>query len=319
MTLASDPVETDAPRDPALYARRRLLGPGFWALIAFGIVCVAAGAALARFGPTWFSARKTPAAAEQPLTTAPASQAGPGQPLYGAPSASAAPPPASESVAQLEGRVAVLETGQQRALDAAGAALAAATLTDAARSARPFAEELASLERVLPLSPDLRALERLAPAGAPTRAGLAAEFETLTGRAAVAARDPGRNADFLAKLRHALSSIVSIRQVASTQGSNPDAVLGRAQKLLNEGDIEGALAATELLPMPAQTVLASWRAAAERRVEVDRHIAAIRADALAGLMQVAHAPVAAPRYVPPPVEIPTISSTSIPVIPSDAP
>ena len=289
MTLASDPVETEAPRDPALYARRRLLGPGFWALIAFGIVCVAAGAALARFGPTWFSRPKAPAAIEQPQATTPAPGAGVSQPLYGGPGAALAPAPASESVAQLEGRVAVLESGQQRALDAAGAALAAATLMDAARTARPFAEELASLERVLPLSPDLRALERLAQAGAPTRAGLAAEFETLAARAAVAARDPGRNADFLAKLRHALSSIVTIRQVGTTLGATPDAVLGRAQKLLNEGDIEGALAATETLPIPAQNVLAPWRATAERRVEVDRHIAAIRADALAGLVRVSSA------------------------------
>jgi hypothetical protein len=285
MTLAPDPVESDAPRDPALYGRRRLLGPGFWALIAFGIVCVAAGAALARFGPTWFSGAKAPPAIQQPAGNPVPTQAGAGQPLYGAPSVAAVSPPSSEGVAQLEGRVAVLETGQQRALDAAGAALAAATLADAARTARPFAQELAGLERVLPLSPDLRALTRLAQDGAPTRAGLADEFETLAGRVAVAAHDPGRNADFLARLRHALSSIVSIRQVGSTQGGTPDAVLARAQKLLNEGDIEGALAALESLPPSAQTVLAPWRAAAERRVEIDRHIAAIRADALAGLVQ----------------------------------
>lgn len=292
MTLATDPVETEAPRDPALYARRRLLGPGFWALIVFGLVCVAAGAALARFGPTWFSPRKTPAAVERPAST-PTPQVGLGRSDYDPRDTTSAPPAPSENVAQLEGRVAVLETGQQRALDAAGAALAAAALADAARTARPFAEELVSLERVLAPSPDLRALGRLAQSGAPTRAGLAAEFESLSGRASVAARDPGHNADFLAKLRHALSSIVSIRQVGSTQGSSPDAVLVRIQKLLNEGDIEGALAATETLPLPAQTVLASWRSAAERRVEVDRHIAAIRADALAGLAQVTHArPVA---------------------------
>jgi hypothetical protein len=297
MTLAPDPVESDAPRDPALYGRRRLLGPGFWALIAFGIVCVAAGAALARFGPTWFSGAKAPPAIQQPAANPVPAQVGAGQPLYGAPSVAAVSPPSSEGVAQLEGRVAILETGQQRALDAAGAALAAATLADAARTARPFAEELAGLERVLPLSSDLRALARLARDGAPTRAGLADEFETLAGRVAVAAHDPGRNADFLARLRHALSSIVSIRQVGSTQGGTPDAVLARAQKLLNEGDIEGALAALESLPPSAQTVLAPWRAAAERRVEIDRHIAAIRADALAGLVlapraQVTGAPAA---------------------------
>lgn len=300
MTLATDPVESDAPRDPALYGRRRLLGPGFWALIAFGFICVAAGAALARFGPSWFSGGKTPPPAAQPAAGASASaQAGPGQPLYGAPSIAQAPPPASEDVAQLEGRVAVLETGQQRALDAAGAALAAATLADAARTARPFAEELAGLERVLPLSPDLRALGRLAQQGAPTRAGLADEFETLAGRTAVAARDPGRNADFLARLRHALSSVVSIRQVGATQGNTPDAVLARAQKLLNEGDIEGALTDLETLPPAAQTVLAPWRAAAERRIEIDRHIAAIRADALAGLVQVTRAQTVAPAPVAP--------------------
>ena len=298
MTLAPDPVDSDAPRDPALYGRRRLLGPGFWALIAFGIVGVAAGAALARFGPTWFSRAKTPPEIHQPAGDPPPSPSVADRPLYGPPSAAVVSPSGSDDVARLEGRVAVLETGQQRALDAAGVALAAATLADAARTARPFAEELASLERVLPLSPDLRALARLAQDGAPTRAGLADEFETLAGRAAVAARDPGRNADFLARLRHTLSSIVSIRQVGSTQGSTPDAVLGRAQKLLNEGDIEGALAAVETLPPPAQAVLAPWRGAAERRVEIDRHIAAIRADALAGLVQVTRPqPTSAPAPV----------------------
>ncbi|MBO9557440.1 MAG: hypothetical protein J7515_02495 [Caulobacter sp.] len=291
MTLATDPVDSEAPRDPALYGRRRLLGPGFWALIAFGLICVAAGAALARFGPTWFSGGKTPPPVQQPVAgAAPPVQPGAGQASYGA--GPVAVPPAAEDVAHLEGRVAALETGQQRALDAAGAALAAATLADAARSARPFTEELAGLERVLPLSPDLRALSRLAQQGAPTRAGLADEFETLAGRAIVAARDPGRNADFLARLRHALSGVVSIRQVGSTQGNAPDAVLARAQKQLNEGDIEGALNTLEALPPAAQTVLAPWRAAAERRVEIDRHIDAIRADALAGLVQVTHAQAA---------------------------
>jgi hypothetical protein len=289
MTLAPDPVDSDAPRDPALYRRRRLLGPGFWALIVFGIVCVATGAALARFGPTWFSRAKAPPAVQQPAGGPIGSRPVASQPLRGVSSAAAVSPSASEDVTQLEGRVAVLETGQQRALDAAGAALAAATLADAARTARPFAEELTGLERVLPLSPDLRALARLAQDGAPTSAGLADEFEALAGRAAVAARDPGRNADFLARLRHALSSVVSIRQVGSTQGQSPDAVLGRAQKLLNEGDIEGALTAVESLPPSTQAVLSPWRAAAERRVEIDRHIAAIRADALASLVQVTRA------------------------------
>jgi HemY protein len=46
-------------------------------------------------------------------------------------------------------------------------------------------------------------------------------------------------------------------------------------------------------------VLAPWRAAAERRVEIDRHIAAIRADALAGLVQVSRAQGGPSPYSPP--------------------
>ena len=153
----------------------------------------------------------------------------------------------------------------------------------------PFGEELASLERVLPMSPDLRALSRLAQTGVPTRAGLAAEFESLAGRAATAARNPGEGADLLARIRYALSSIVSIRQVSSTWGSTPDAKLARAQRLLDEGDVEGAIRALDALPDPARMVLAPWLASAERRVEVDRHVATIRADALASLAQVSRA------------------------------
>lgn len=305
MNAAPDPAEIAAPRDPALYASRPLLGPGFWAFIVFGILCVAAGVALARFGPSWFAPR-SPAVVEQPATAAAPPPAVGERALFGGPPAPTVPSAAPENVARLEGRIAQLETGQQRALDAAGAALAAATLADAARTARPFSEELAGLERVLPLSPDLRALTRLAQVGAPTSTGLADEFEAVAARAAVAARDPGRNADFLARLRHALSSIVSIRQVGAAQGSTPDALLGRAQRLLNEGDVEGALAAIERLPAPAQSVLAPWRAAAERRVEIDRHVAAIRADALAGLARSGDAPstAAVPLVAAPSVATP---------------
>jgi hypothetical protein len=315
MTAAPDPAEIATPRDPALYARRRGLGLGFWAVIVFGVICVAAGAALARFGPSWF-APKIPAVVERPVSSPAPAPLASDRSLLGGPAPPAAPAVEPENVVRLENRVALLETGQQRALDAAGAALAAATLADAAQTAQPFAAELAGLERVLPLSPDLRALTRLAQDGAPTRAGLAAEFETLAGRAAVAARDPGRNADFLARLRHALSGIVSIRKVGATQGSTPDALLGRAQAQLNEGDVEGAIATIRPLPTPTQIVLAPWRAAAERRVEIDRHIATIRADALAGLAQVTRAqPASVPVVAAPPASSPRASLVADPVAP----
>jgi hypothetical protein len=289
MNAAPDPAEIVAPSDPAIYARRRpLLGPGFWAMLALCIACVILGALITRFGPVWFPIDRPPADGDVRATP---SAAPPGARLpVGSPTpVESAPPvavtPAAE-IDRLEGRIVSLEAGQKGVLDAASAALAAAALAEAAQTSRPFDEELASLARVLPLSPDLRALSRLAPAGAPTRTGLAAEFEGLAGRAATAARDPGEEADLLARLRYTLSSIVSIRQVSSTRGTTPDAKLARAQRLLDEGDVEAAIRALDTMPDAARVVLAPWLASAERRVEIDRHVSAIRADALAGLAQV---------------------------------
>jgi hypothetical protein len=191
-------------------------------------------------------------------------------------------PPAAD-LDRLDGRIAALESSQKSVTDAAAAALAVSSLAEATETSRPFGQELAGLQRVLPPSPDLRALGELADKGAPTRAGLAIQFGNLAGRAASAARDPGPDADLFSRIRYALSSIVSIRHVGSTTGSTPDAMLARAQALLDDGDIEGAIQALDPLPDAARAVLAPWINAANRRVEIDRHVAAIRADALTGL------------------------------------
>ncbi|OZA79429.1 MAG: hypothetical protein B7X77_02850, partial [Caulobacter sp. 39-67-4] len=177
------------PSDPALYARRRpLLGPSFWAMIALCVFCVMLGALVTRFGPTWFPVKPSGDSPVQaaPSVTPPAARAPVGSPI---PLEGAAPTVvgADAEIERLETRLALLEAGQKGVLDAAAASLAAAALAEAAQTSGSFEEELASLERVLPMSADLRALSRLAQTGAPTRAGLAAEFESLAARAATAA------------------------------------------------------------------------------------------------------------------------------------
>lgn len=264
MNADADPAEIAAPSDPALYARRRVMGPGVWAWLLLCLFCVALGAGVAWFGPSWFSAK--------PVT----------------------PETALADVERLNGRITALEASQKTVADAAVAALAVATLAEAAGTSRPFGPELLGLERVLPGSPDLRALEPLSRTGAPTRAGLATQFGNLAGRAASASRNPGMDADLFSRIRYALSSIVSIRHVGSTKGSTPDAMLARAQALLDEGDVEGAVAALDPLNDSSREVLAPWFVAANRRIEIDRHVSAVRADALAELARVsrATAPVA---------------------------
>lgn len=290
MNAAPDPAEIVAPSDPALYARKRVMGPSVWVWLFLCLLCAVLGAGVAWFGPTLFPAKSSPTA---PISAAPspkpiAERLAPA-PAPTVEASVAAPVAPAADVERLDGRVTALETTQKSVADAAAAALAVSTMAEAANSSRPFSEELAGLQRVLPGSPSLRALEPLARLGAPTRAGLAVQFGNLAGRAASAARNPGADADLFARIRYALSSIVSIRHVGSIKGSTPDAILARAQVLLDEGDIEGAVAALEALPDPAREVLAPWFAAANRRVEIDRHVASVRADALASLARITQA------------------------------
>jgi hypothetical protein len=290
MNAAPDPAEIVAPSDPALYARKKVMGPSVWIWLFLCLLCAMLGAGVAWFGPALFPAKPAPAA---PISAVPsakpiAERVAPAPvPIVPAGQAETSTVPAAEDVARLDGRVTALETAQQSVADAAAAGLAVSTLAEAASESRPFAEALAGLQRVLPASPSLRALEPLARLGAPTRAGLAVQFGNLAGRAASAARNPGADADLFARIRYALSSIVSIRHVGSLKGSTPDAILARAQVLLDEGDVEGAVAALGALPDPAREVLAPWFADANRRIEIDRHVASVRADALAALSRIA--------------------------------
>jgi hypothetical protein len=282
MTVAPDPAEITPPTDPARYGRRRTFGVAFWAIVALIVVVFAAGVAGARLWPRLWA---TPPAV--PVAAAPA--AAPVDPVPVAlPMAQTPPVPAGPSaeVADLQRRVDALEAAQGRTVNAAAAALAAASLAEATQGSAPFESELAALERLLPMSGEVRLLRPYAETGAPSRAALAAEFDAAAARASVAAQDPGERAGFFARARYALSSIVTIRKVGSTTGPGADAVLARAQAAAAEGDIDGALRILRDLPPNAAEAMGGWRARAQQRVAVDRQVAAIRALALSDLMAV---------------------------------
>lgn len=283
MTTAPDPAEITPPTDPARYGRRRVFGVAFWAVAALVVVVFAVGVAGARLWP-------------RITGQAPAAQAGVGQPVLpfadppaSSPAVALPPAPAaapSAEIAALTARIEALEAGQHRTLNAAAAALAAASLVEAAQGSGPFEAELAALERLMPLSAEVRTLKPFAEAGAPSRAALAAEYDNAAAKASVAARDPGPRAGFFARLRHALSSIVTIRQVGSTSGDGVDAVLARADAAVAAGDIAGALRILRALPEGSGEAMAAWQARAQRRVAVDRLVASIRVQAIADLMAV---------------------------------
>jgi hypothetical protein len=102
----------------------------------------------------------------------------------------------------------------------------------------------------------------------------------------IAARSPAKKAGFMAQLGYAVSRVVSVRRVDAV-GAGPDAVLARAQKRAADGDLEGALSMLDTLPGSARDELGDWRQRAQRRIDIDAHIAALRALALADLSGVA--------------------------------
>jgi len=286
MTATPDPAAITPPTDPAAYGRPRRRGPAFWAIVALCAVVAVGSFLVARYGLQGWTL-KTPAFIAPAAETSPAEPAepSPARPAGETPAPAGEPAATSAEIAALQARVEALESGQARTVNAAAAALAAASLAEATQGSGPFEVELAALERVLPLSNEVRALRPYAEDGAPSRAALAAEFDTAAARAAVASRDPGERAGFLARVGHALSAIVTIRRV-STTGASPDAVLTRAETALSEGDVDGALKILRELPPKGAQAMGGWRARAQRRAAVDRLVASVRAQALSDLMAV---------------------------------
>ncbi len=287
MTVAPDPSEITPPTNPAAYGRPRSFGVAFWAVIALCVLSVVAGAAVTRFAPRIWGNPARAAATPSTIAELPdlSPQSSPRQ-IDGGPVA--APSASSAEIAALQSRVEALEASQTRTVNAAAAALAAASLAEATQSSGSFEAELTALERVLPLSAEVRSLRPYAENGVPSRAALAAEFDSVAARAAVAARDPGDRAGFFARAAHALSAIVTIRRV-SAGGEGPDAVLARAGDAVAQGDMEGALKILRGLPPKAADAIAPWRSRASQRIAVDRQVAAIRALALSDLMAVSRA------------------------------
>jgi len=274
MSVSPDPVTAPGvPSDPAAY-RRRPFGLGLWTLLALCLLCVLAGAGVARLLPRFLPDEPAPPRAA-PATPEPA------VPLV---TAQAEPFDADEAeIQRLQARIAALESQGARTTEAAAAAVAAAALIEASQTSRPFAAELAALRRLAPDLPELAALSRVAAEGAPTRAALAAQFPAYAARAASAARLPGPDAKLEQRVIYAFSRVVSVRRVSRTEGDSPDARLARAEAALEEGDVPAALKALDGLPEAVQESLAAWRAEAERRAEIDRAAARLKTRALRDL------------------------------------
>lgn len=267
------------PADPAVYRRGK--GVSRPVLILACAASVVAGVAISGLVLGLPGSGRP----DEPESAAPALPWFNPQPRVEEPAPLAPPPaalPMSGDVADLAARLDRVEAAQQRTVRAASAALAVSALSQAGLTSRPFTAELAAVETLLPQA-DVAALRRAAQTGIPTRRSLAEEFPIVASRASAAANAPGEDAGLIARTSYALSSIVTIRRVEGGTGKSADAIIARAEQMVQDGDLEGALVEMRRLPAAGRNAFVPWLAKAERRIEVDRRLAAVRASSMAQL------------------------------------
>jgi hypothetical protein len=281
MTLASDPSDlTPRPRP----GRSRVLTPMVWVWLTSCAVCIVGGAVVGLYGAKLFPV--APVAADSAGAARPAVTETPPVAAVSGPPAATQPGAVAAETAALAARLDKLEADHRAITAAAAAALATASLSQASESGRPFVTELNTVSRFLSDPGDLTALRPLAERGVPTRAVLVAEFPEMARRASFAAKTPPEGSGLLTRINHALSALFTIRRVNRLTGSDPDAILARAERKVNDGDLEGAVHDVESLPANGATAAKVWLDRARSRAEVQRQVAAIRLKALRSLVAV---------------------------------
>jgi hypothetical protein len=189
----------------------------------------------------------------------------------------AAEPPAPDPrIGQLAERVAALEarpTAEAR-LAAVEARLAAFVRAHAALEAgRPLGPALAALPADVPVPASLAAFAERAP---PTPASLRTRFGTAA-RAAREAREPAEG-DLLERAGGRIAGLVTVRRGdAVVMGDTTAAVLAEAERLLNAGDIAGAIGALDVLPPRPAAAMAGWIAEARALLAARDGLAALAA------------------------------------------
>jgi hypothetical protein len=159
---------------------------------------------------------------------------------------------------------------------ASRAAFALTATTEASSTSGPFEQSYASLQALLPQDPNVAALAPLARTGAPTRAELRDRFDRIDNDIIRAAREAQAGAGFWGRIQAALAQWIIVRQ--SGEGDTPAGVIERASQRLAADDLAGAIQEVNRLSGASKRVAQPWLNDAQRRLEIDRRLAAIRTE-----------------------------------------
>lgn len=179
-------------------------------------------------------------------------------------------------VTQLRQTLPALETRLSAAEQAAGAAFAVAAAAEASRSSGGFQQAQAALAALLPNNPNVTALAPLAVQGAPSRMELRDRFEAMELDILRAARQAQAGSGLWGRVQAASATWITIRRQG--EGDTTAGVLERAGARLAADDLAGAVNEVSRLRGAGAQAASGWLADARRRLEIESHLAAVRAE-----------------------------------------
>lgn len=164
--------------------------------------------------------------------------------------------------------------------------LAVQRLAEAAARSGGFADALKpvqALARDPGAETALKTLERLQ-GGVPSLPSLQTAFTPAASKI-VRAAGVSNEGPWWQRSWDRLTSAVVIRRIGEVAGSEPDAVVARAERRLAQGDLAAAVSELEALRGPAAAAAAPWLDPARNRLAVDRAVDALQTAALSRLGQ----------------------------------
>lgn len=174
---------------------------------------------------------------------------------------------AEQAAEDLNAARAEAEKMEQQALQEARAAAGRAALNRlrvAVDSGEPFADLLGDLEQVAGQVPS--ELKAVAETGVATQAALEDQFDSAARAALAAARDEGVAGES-GGLGTFLRQQFDVRSTQPREGSDPDAVLSRAEAAVESDRLSDALAEIATLPEVSRAAMTGWTAEAQARAD----------------------------------------------------
>ena len=176
----------------------------------------------------------------------------------------------AEQKTVIDGLLIDAQTAEKSAVDVArtaGILAAMSKMSTAVSAGQPFASALAELEAAG--ASDIPAvLREAAETGVPTLVSLKAKFPENS-RAALNAARGVNTADADDGVLGFFKQQLGARSVAPREGSDPDAVLSRAEAAIAKGALTDALAEIDAVPPEAQAQMEDWLASARARLAAE--------------------------------------------------